>query len=96
MAKFDHHLHTSRHSPDSIISPLVLIERARAVGLDGVVITDHDYQWEAGRAGRSGGAGRWPEGVRGGRGVDPRGSLPGLWAARSRPGPVRGRARGAA
>jgi predicted metal-dependent phosphoesterase TrpH len=46
MAKFDHHLHTSRHSPDSIISPRVLIERARAVGLDGVVITEHDYQWE--------------------------------------------------
>jgi predicted metal-dependent phosphoesterase TrpH len=48
MAKFDHHLHTSRHSPDSIISPQVLIERARAVGLDGVVITEHDYQWEPG------------------------------------------------
>ena len=46
MPKFDHHLHTSRHSPDSIISPHVLIERARAVGLDGVVITEHDYQWE--------------------------------------------------
>src|SRR5258707_5682699 len=46
MPKFDHHLHTSRHSPDSIINPLVLIERARAVGLDGVVITEHDYQWQ--------------------------------------------------
>jgi predicted metal-dependent phosphoesterase TrpH len=44
--KIDHHLHTSRHSPDSIISPRVLLERARAVGLDGVVITEHDYQWE--------------------------------------------------
>ncbi|GAC1465691.1 MAG: hypothetical protein NVSMB9_05520 [Isosphaeraceae bacterium] len=46
MPKFDHHLHTSRHSPDSVIDPSVLIERARAVGLDGVVITEHDYQWE--------------------------------------------------
>jgi predicted metal-dependent phosphoesterase TrpH len=46
MPKFDHHLHTSRHSPDSVIDPLVLIERARAVGLDGVVITEHDYQWQ--------------------------------------------------
>src|SRR3954447_25820766 len=46
MPKFDHHLHTSRHSPDSVISPLVLLERAHAVGLDGVVITEHDYQWE--------------------------------------------------
>jgi predicted metal-dependent phosphoesterase TrpH len=47
MTKFDHHLHTSRHSPDSIISPEALVERARAVGLDGVVITEHDYQWTA-------------------------------------------------
>ncbi len=47
MPKFDHPLHTSRHSPDSVIDPLELIERAREVGLDGVVITEHDYQWEA-------------------------------------------------
>jgi hypothetical protein len=47
MPRFDHHLHTDRHSPDSIIDPLALLERARAVGLDGVVITEHDYQWEA-------------------------------------------------
>src|ERR1700716_4051903 len=46
MPKFDHHLHTSRHSPDSSIDPLVLIEHAKAVGLDGVVITDHDFQWD--------------------------------------------------
>src|SRR5690349_10504800 len=45
MANFDHHLHTSRHSPDSIIKPRVLVDRARANGLDGVVITEHDYQW---------------------------------------------------
>ncbi len=44
--KFDHHLHTARHSPDSEINPLALVERARAIGLDGVVITEHDYQWE--------------------------------------------------
>ena len=48
MAKFDHHVHTARHSPDSVIDPLVLLERAKRVGLDGVVITEHDYQWEAG------------------------------------------------
>lgn len=46
MAKIDHHLHTSRHSPDSIIEPRVLIERAHAAGLDGVVITEHDFQWD--------------------------------------------------
>jgi predicted metal-dependent phosphoesterase TrpH len=44
--KFDHHIHTIRHSPDSEIDPLLLIERAREIGLDGVVITEHDYQWE--------------------------------------------------
>jgi predicted metal-dependent phosphoesterase TrpH len=56
--RFDHHLHTKRHSPDSNIDPLELIDRAPRVGLHGVVITEHDYQWEtaeladlAGRAG---------------------------------------------
>ncbi|WP_435009741.1 PHP-associated domain-containing protein [Tundrisphaera lichenicola] len=48
MAKIDHHVHTSRHSPDSDIKPEVLVERARLAGLDAVVITDHDYQWEPG------------------------------------------------
>lgn len=45
MAKIDHHVHTSRHSPDSIISPAELVDRARRAGLDAVVITEHDYQW---------------------------------------------------
>lgn len=45
--KFDHHLHTSQHSPDSIMEPFGMIHQARRVGLDGVVITEHDYQWEA-------------------------------------------------
>lgn len=45
--KIDHHLHTSRHSPDSVLDPEELIRRAREVGLDGVVITEHDYQWRA-------------------------------------------------
>ena len=48
MAKIDHHVHTSRHSPDSVIEPEVLVERARLAGLDAVVITEHDYQWEPG------------------------------------------------
>ena len=47
MPRFDHHVHTSRHSPDSDIDPLELLSRARAAGLDGVVITEHDYQWRA-------------------------------------------------
>jgi predicted metal-dependent phosphoesterase TrpH len=43
--KFDHHLHTARHSPDSTIDPEELIEYALEIGLHGVVITEHDYQW---------------------------------------------------
>ncbi len=43
--KFDLHLHTSRHSPDSVTDPLELLDAARAAGLDGVVITEHDYFW---------------------------------------------------
>jgi predicted metal-dependent phosphoesterase TrpH len=46
--RFDHHLHTSRHSPDSDIDPLDLVDRARRIGLDGVVITEHDFQWAPG------------------------------------------------
>ena len=46
--KIDHHIHTSRHSPDSEIDPYDLVRRARSVGLDAVVITEHDYQWNAG------------------------------------------------
>ena len=48
MAKFDHHLHTIRHSPDSVIDPWKLIEHASAIGLDGLVITEHDIQWDDG------------------------------------------------
>jgi predicted metal-dependent phosphoesterase TrpH len=43
--KIDHHLHTERHSPDSQIDPFELVEHARAIGLDALVITEHDYQW---------------------------------------------------
>jgi PHP-associated len=45
--KIDHHLHTSRHSPDSEIDPIRLVEHALKIGLDGLVITEHDYQWKA-------------------------------------------------
>jgi predicted metal-dependent phosphoesterase TrpH len=45
--KIDHHIHTSRHSPDSEINPRDLVVRALAIGLDAVVITEHDYQWQA-------------------------------------------------
>src|SRR5205807_2515616 len=43
--KFDLHLHTNRHSPDSIMPPQLMVSRAREIGLDGVVITEHDWLW---------------------------------------------------
>ena len=43
--KFDLHLHTSRHSPDSRLEPPTLLRRAQGIGLDGVVITEHDWLW---------------------------------------------------
>lgn len=46
MARIDHHIHTTRHSPDSFIDPDDLIDRAREAGLDGVVITEHDALWD--------------------------------------------------
>jgi PHP-associated len=43
--KLDLHMHTARHSPDSQMDPLALLRKARAIGLDGVVITEHDWLW---------------------------------------------------
>jgi predicted metal-dependent phosphoesterase TrpH len=43
--KFDLHIHTARHSPDSAIDPFALVRRAKEVGLDGIVITEHDFLW---------------------------------------------------
>lgn len=43
--KFDLHLHTSRHSIDSQMDPYGMVRRAREIGLDGVVITEHDWLW---------------------------------------------------
>jgi len=43
--KFDLHMHTSRHSPDSSMDPKVMLRRAQEIGLDGVVITEHDWLW---------------------------------------------------
>lgn len=44
--RFDTHLHTRRHSPCSRIDEHCLIETAVQRGLDGLVITEHEYQWE--------------------------------------------------
>src|SRR5438876_7061058 len=43
--KFALHLHPTRHSPDSQMDPFALCRRAREIGLDGVVITEHDWLW---------------------------------------------------
>src|SRR5438309_313632 len=43
--KFDLHMHTTRHSPDSEMDPIALVRQARKVGLDGIVITEHDWLW---------------------------------------------------
>jgi predicted metal-dependent phosphoesterase TrpH len=43
--KFDLHMHTTRYSPDSTMDPFVLIARAKEIGLDGIVITEHDCLW---------------------------------------------------
>lgn len=43
--KFDLHIHTRRHSSDSETDPFDLLRSAKAAGLDGIVITEHDYWW---------------------------------------------------
>jgi predicted metal-dependent phosphoesterase TrpH len=43
--KWDLHLHTLRHSPDSRLDPHRMCRRAEALGLAGVVITEHDWLW---------------------------------------------------
>ena len=42
---FDTHLHTRRHSGCSQIDEWQLIPAAVKAGLDGIVITEHHYQW---------------------------------------------------
>lgn len=43
--KFDLHMHTRRYSPDSDINPFELLVQAKAAGLDGIVLTEHDCLW---------------------------------------------------
>ena len=42
----DMHVHTNVGSYDSNLSPLELIHRGKAAGLDGVVVTEHDRGWD--------------------------------------------------
>ena len=43
--KFDLHMHTARHSPDADSDPFELVRAALKAGLDGIVITEHDFLW---------------------------------------------------
>jgi predicted metal-dependent phosphoesterase TrpH len=42
----DMHVHTNVGSYDSNLSPLELIHKGKASGLDGVVVTEHDRGWD--------------------------------------------------
>jgi predicted metal-dependent phosphoesterase TrpH len=42
----DLHLHTSRGSSDSNVSPQQAIERAREIGISAICITEHDHIWD--------------------------------------------------
>lgn len=44
--KFDIHLHTNVYSPCSLMEPEEMVESAISMGLNGIVITEHHYQWE--------------------------------------------------
>jgi predicted metal-dependent phosphoesterase TrpH len=43
--KFDMHMHTNRYSHDSQMDVYALLKRAKEIGLDGIVITEHDVLW---------------------------------------------------
>jgi predicted metal-dependent phosphoesterase TrpH len=42
----DMHVHTTRGASDSSLKPVELARKAHRVGLDGVVITEHDRLWD--------------------------------------------------
>ena len=44
------HAHTSRHSECSRVDPIQLVERVRMKGLQGLVITEHEYLWSPSRS----------------------------------------------
>lgn len=43
--KFDLHMHTRKHSHDAESDPFELARSAVKAGLDGIVITEHDFLW---------------------------------------------------
>lgn len=45
--KLDLHIHTTAYSPCSTMSPDEMMEAAKAAGLDGICVTEHDRIWTA-------------------------------------------------
>ena len=43
--RIDFHVHTTRGSSDSNLDPLLMIDKAQAIGLEGICITEHDSAW---------------------------------------------------
>src|SRR5215510_11679478 len=43
----DLHLHTNRGSSDSNLSPRDLVDRAHAIGISAICVTEHDNMWDA-------------------------------------------------
>jgi predicted metal-dependent phosphoesterase TrpH len=41
----DTHVHTTRYSPCSALTPVELVRRAEKLELSGIVITEHDHLW---------------------------------------------------
>lgn len=44
--RIDIHTHTGRYSPCSLLSPEELIRASVRAGLDGIIITEHNYRWK--------------------------------------------------
>ncbi len=43
--RIDFHVHTARGSSDSNLDPLLMIDQAHTIGLEGICITEHDNAW---------------------------------------------------
>ena len=43
--RIDFHVHTTRGSSDSNLDPLLMIDQAHTIGLEGICVTEHDNAW---------------------------------------------------
>ena len=84
LMKIDHHHAHTQTFARQRDRPLALVERAREIGLDGLVITEHDYQWEADELAELA-AQAAPLRVFSGAEISARGAFPGLRPALARP-----------